>query len=109
MIVVASRVAFCLTSSRVIKSFGAKPVRGGRPARDSIISIVVVERVGVFDHEVEICDIFVADTEIRDINIAAVIMRYNTKLKRESWGLNFKIIIIHPRWPIEEKAIIFRS
>lgn len=67
-------MAFCFTNSRIIKSLGANPVRGGRPARDSIISIIVAERAGVLGHEVEICDIFVADIKVRDTNMAAVII-----------------------------------
>lgn len=47
---------------------------GGRPAKDNMISIIVAERAGVFDHEVEICDIFVVDVTVRDINMAAVII-----------------------------------
>lgn len=56
-------------------SLGANPVSGGRPARDNIISMVIAERAGVFDHEAEICDIFVVDVTVRDINIAAVIIK----------------------------------
>lgn len=95
--IAASRIASCFTNSRIINSLGANPVRGGRPARDSIISMVVAERAGVFDHEVEICDIFVADITFNDINIAAVMIMYKIKLKRESCGLNFIMITIHPR------------
>lgn len=84
IIVAASRVALCLINSRVIKSLGANPVRGGRPAKDSKISIVVVVRVGVLDHEVEISSIFVAEIVVKDINMAAVIIIYSIKLKRES-------------------------
>lgn len=84
MVTEASRVAFCFTSSRVISNLGANPVRGGRPARDNIMSMVEAERAGVFDHELEICDIFVADMTVRDINIAAVMMMYRTKLNRAS-------------------------
>lgn len=97
MTITARRVAFCFTSSKVIKSFGAKPVRGGSPAKDNRISMVVVVRAGVFDHEVEISNIFVAEMVVRDINMAAVIIMYNTKFNKESCGSNFKMTIIHPR------------
>lgn len=97
IIIEASRVAFCFTSSRVIKSLGANPVSGGRPAKDNITSIVDAERAGVFDQEVEICDIFVVDIAIKAINMAVVIIIYNMKLKRESRGLNFKMTTIQPK------------
>lgn len=80
----ASRIASCFTNSRVINSLGANPVRGGRPARDNKMSMMVVERAGFFDHEAEICDIFVVDITVSDINIAAVMMIYKIKLKRAS-------------------------
>lgn len=62
----------CFTSSRVISSFGENPERGGRPASDNRISIVVVIKMGVFDQEVEISTIFVVEIDIRDRNIADV-------------------------------------
>lgn len=65
---------FCLINSKVISSLGENPVRGGRPARDRRISIVVVIRMGVLGQEVEISVIFVDATDIRDKNIAVVIM-----------------------------------
>lgn len=74
MIVEASRVAFCFTSSRVMISLGVKPVNGGRPASESKISIVIVVKAGVLGHEEEMSDIFVAEIKIRERNIAAVII-----------------------------------
>lgn len=92
----ASRVAFCFISSRVIKSFGAKPVWGGRPARESKISIVFADKSGVLGYKVEISDIFVVKIVIRDINMAAVKIIYSRKVKRA----HFKKMTIHQRWLI---------
>lgn len=60
MAIEARRTISCLISSRVIISLGVKPVRGGRPARESRTNIVKVVRAGVFGHVEEISDILVA-------------------------------------------------
>lgn len=65
-------MAFCLISSRTIRSLGAKPVSGGRPASERRTRRVVAVRVGVFDHEIEISDIFVVEIVMRDRNMDAV-------------------------------------
>ena len=75
---------FCLISSRVIRSFGRNPVSGGSPANDRRMSKVVRVRAGFLVHEVEICNIFVEESIIREKNMAVVIIRYKVKLKRES-------------------------
>lgn len=66
-------IASCFTSSRIINSFGAKPERGGRPARDKRASMMVVARAGALGQEVKILVILVADRVERERNTAAVI------------------------------------
>lgn len=80
----AKIIIFCLISSRVINIFGRKPVRGGSPARERRISIVVAVIAGFLVHEVATCDIFVEDRVIRERNMAVVIIIYRVKLNRES-------------------------
>lgn len=46
---VAVRGSCCFVSSCRISHFGIKPVSGGRPPRDSRVSIVVTVITGVFD------------------------------------------------------------
>lgn len=58
MIIVAVGVISCLVSSWIINHFGMKPVRGGRPARERSVSIMVAFSVGVFVHEMSIVDNF---------------------------------------------------
>lgn len=73
MTIVASSVAFCLINSIIIRSFGAKPVSGGRPAKERRTSKVVEVRAGALVQDIEISDIFVVEIEMRDINMAVVI------------------------------------
>lgn len=65
--------------------------------------------IGALGHDVDNCDIFVVFRARRVMNMADVIIIYKMKLNNVRCGLNFKIIIIHPRWPIDENAMIFRS
>lgn len=99
----------CLASSRVIRSFGANPVSGGRPASDRRTSIVVEVKMGDFGHDEVMLVSFVAEIDIKRRNMAEVIIRYRTKLKMAKIGLNFITVTIQPRWAIEEKAMILRN
>ena len=58
----------------MINNFGEKPVSGGRPASDNKTSIMVVTRMGDLGHDDETSKIFVDEVEIKERNIAAVIM-----------------------------------
>lgn len=46
---VAMRGSCCFVNSCKISHFGIKPVNGGRPPRDSKVSIVVTVITGAFD------------------------------------------------------------
>lgn len=81
----------------MIRSFGAKPVRGGSPPSDKRMSMEDEVKAGVLVQEEDSCEILVEFSEIRVENMADVIIIYKIKLNRVSSGLNFKIIIIQPR------------
>ena len=74
MVTEARRKVFCFASSRIISNFGEKPVRGGSPASESKISIIVVTKMGDLGHEEETCEIFVDEIDMSERNIAAVII-----------------------------------
>lgn len=99
---------FCLISSKEIISLGIKPVRGGRPAKESNVSIEIATNIGVFAHKMEMSSNFIACVEVSKRNIAVVIIIYKIKLNSVKEGSNFKTNIIQPRWPIDENARIFR-
>lgn len=66
----------CFVSSWIMSHFGRKPVRGGRPARESRVSRSVAFRVGVFVQEVIRVDSFRVLIEWKVRNTAAVINEY---------------------------------
>lgn len=70
------RAMSCLVSSWMINHLGRKPVRGGRPARESNVIMRIVFRDGVFVHAVIRVDSFSAFMVFRVRNTAAVIRLY---------------------------------
>lgn len=73
-IAMAAGVISCLVSSWIMSHFGMNPVSGGRPARESSISIRVAFSIGVFVHEVKIVDRLRALILLRAINTADVMI-----------------------------------
>lgn len=85
------------------------PVRGGRPPRERRMRGVRVVRAGVFAQEVASALILVELLILRTKKAEAVIMKYVIKVRRVSWGENWRTRIIQPRWAMEEYARILRS
>lgn len=71
--VVAVGVISCLVSSWRVSHFGRNPVSGGRPAKESSVSIRVAFNAGVFAQEIIIVESFVVLVVLRERNTAAVI------------------------------------
>lgn len=91
-----------MVSSCKISHFGMNPVRGGRPPRDSRARAAVVVMIGVLGQDIANVLIFVVDSSLNVRNVAEVITIYRRRVRMVSWGLNWAIIIIQPRWAIEE-------
>ena len=70
----AAGVISCLVNSWMMSHFGINPVSGGRPARDSSISIRVAFNTGVFVHEVRIVVRLRALILLRAMNTADVMI-----------------------------------
>ena len=66
----------CFVSSWIMSHFGKKPVSGGRPARDSSVSIRDVFSDGIFVQEVIIVDSFDELVVLRAEKMEAVTMEY---------------------------------
>ena len=102
----AARVAisarFCLVSSRRINHFGMKPVRGGRPPKDSRIRGVKEVIAGVFAHEVASVLMLVELFILNARNAENVIAKYVVRVRKVREGENCRTRIIHPRCAIEE-------
>lgn len=75
MIVAAGAIS-CFVNSWMISHLGRKPVRGGRPARESRVNIRVALSAGVFVHVVISVDSFKVLIEFRVRNTAVVIKMY---------------------------------
>lgn len=60
----------------MMSHFGRKPVRGGRPARESKVSISIALREGALAHAVMSVDSLRTFMEFRARNVAAVIIVY---------------------------------
>lgn len=106
MAVVAS---CCLVSSCRISHFGAKPVIGGRPPKESNTRGVRAVRTGVFAQEVARVLMFVELFSLNTRNVENVMTKYVRRVSRASEGINWVTNIIHPRWAMDEYARIFRS
>lgn len=106
---VAIASSSCLASSCKINHFGINPMRGGRPPRDSKRAGAIIVSRGIFAQEVESLLMFRVLVTIRVMNSAEVITTYSKRVNSVSGGENCNTIIIHPRWAIDEYAIIFRS
>lgn len=88
---------------------GIKPASGGRPPKDSRVRIVKAESVGFLTHEEAKVEILVVDKVFIIKNIVEVITIYTNRFSSVNCGAKARIVTIHPRWAIDEKAIIFRS
>lgn len=71
IIVVIIRQLF-FTSSVIIIHFGKNPVSGGRPPRDSRMSEIIVNTIGVLFHKRDIELIVVEEFSINVMNIGIV-------------------------------------
>lgn len=99
---VATNARSCLVNSRRINHFGIKPVRGGRPPKDSRIRGVKEVIIGVFAHEVASILMLVELFILNARNAENVIAKYVVRVRRVREGENCKTKIIHPRCAIEE-------
>lgn len=81
----------------MMSHFGRKPVSGGRPARDSRVSMRAALRGGFFAHEAIIVDSFVELDVLRVRKIEVVMMVYRRKVVRVSLGEKITMRAIHPR------------
>lgn len=79
-----------------------KPVKGGRPPKDSKIRGVRQVNAGDLVHEMARELILVDLLSLKVRNVEDVIMRYVRRARRVRVGENCKIRIIQPRWAIEE-------
>lgn len=77
-------------------------MRGGRPARDKRIKGARAVRAGAFAQEAARALIVVALFSLNTRNIEIVEIKYVRRAKMVRGGENCKIIIIQPRWAIEE-------
>lgn len=75
MIVAVGAISW-LTSSWMISHLGRNPVRGGRPAKESRVSISIALKAGVFAHVVISVARFKVLIVFRVRNTAAVITTY---------------------------------
>lgn len=69
------RAASCFVSSKSTNHFEMNPERGGRPARDSRTSGVIVAKVGFLDQEMARVLIFVAWLSLNVKNAVNVITK----------------------------------
>lgn len=92
----------CFVNSCIINHFGMKPVSGGRPPRESKMRAATVVRVGVFVQASVRVLIFVVIIVLNVRKAAAVMMMYVPRERRVNWGANWRIMIIQPRWAIDE-------
>lgn len=99
----------CIVSSCKMSHFGINPVSGGRPPRDSRAKVAVAVRRGDLDQLMASVLIFVVDVNLNVKKVVAVIIMYMVRARMVSCGFSWAIIIIHPRWAMEEYARIFRS
>lgn len=99
----------CFESSRIIIHFGMKPVRGGKPPRESSIRGIMEVSAGVLVHDRVSELIFVELLSLNVRKVAAVIMKYVIRARNVREGENWRTKIIQPRWAIDEYARIFRS
>lgn len=74
--IVAAGAMSCLVSSWIISHLGRKPVRGGRPASESRVSISIAFSAGALVHAVIRVDSFVVLVEFRVRKTAVVIRAY---------------------------------
>lgn len=88
---------------------GIKPVRGGRPPKESRIKGVKAVRAGVLVQEVARVLMAVALLSLKARKVAEVIIMYVRSVRRVRVGENCSTRIIQPRWAIEEYARILRS
>lgn len=99
---VAVKGRFWMASSCKISHFGINPVRGGRPPRDSRARAAVVVMIGALGQVIASVLIFVVASSLNVRNVAEVIVMYRSRVRMVSWGLNWTIIIIQPRWAMDE-------
>lgn len=99
----------CFESSRMIIHFGMKPVRGGRPPRESSIRGIIEVSVGVLAHDRVSELMFVELLSLNVRKVAAVIIKYVIRARNVRDGENCSTRVIQPRWAMDEYAKIFRS
>lgn len=92
----------CLVSSWRISHFGANPVRGGRPPRESRIRGAMAVITGAFAQEVASVLMVVALFSLNIRKADSVIVIYVAKASSVSEGVNWRMRIIQPKWAIEE-------
>ena len=105
---VARGAMFCASSSSRVSHFGMKPDRGGSPPSDSRVIIVRGARIGDGADVVRSWVVLVEE-KIRDSIIGVEIRMYIVRLRRASLLDLVMMVAIHPRWAMEENAMIFRS
>lgn len=91
-----------MVSSCRINHFGINPVSGGSPPNESKARVAVAVRMGVLAQLVANVLIFVALINLNVRKVAIVIMIYRHNVRMVSCGFSCTIMIIHPRWAIDE-------
>lgn len=86
---------------KITSSFGIKPVRGGRPARDRRRNPrVAVIKGPRLNSEIN-CDL--VEINIMTVNNGIATREYKMKYNMVTFGiLIFNALIIHPEWVIDE-------
>lgn len=84
------------------------PVNGGKPPSDIKRSIIRAVVGGDRVEDVVKSLIVFDDVRISIMKVVVVIKRYSVRLSMAMFGFNAMIVVIHPRWAIDENAIIFR-
>lgn len=86
---------------KITRSFGIKPVKGGRPAKDRRRNPRVIVTKGPRLYNDTSCDL--VEIKIITINNGIATNEYIMKYNRVIFGiLIFNVLIIHPEWVIDE-------
>ena len=106
---VAKGVMFCASSSSRVSHFGMKPDRGGSPPSDSRVAMIKGASIGDVVHVVVKSWVVLVEEKISDSIMGVEIVMYIMRLRRARLLDFVTIVAIHPKWAIEENAMIFRS